>query len=83
MILFTSSIVRPCSHQYKPLALIVGLDVELKGPFPLVGESELACNFWCDFTPKIAHDFLASVASTTFLVIIGFYLRTKSSSSLS
>jgi hypothetical protein len=36
--------------------LIVGLDVALKRPFPLVGESELAREselahaIWCDFT---------------------------------
>jgi hypothetical protein len=36
--------------------VIVGLNVALKGPFPLVGESELSWesemsrNFWCDFT---------------------------------
>jgi hypothetical protein len=39
-------------------SLIVGLDVALKGPFPLVGESELAREsemaraIWCDFTPN-------------------------------
>jgi hypothetical protein len=38
--------------------VIVGLNVALKGPFPLVGESELSResemsrNFWCDFTPN-------------------------------
>jgi hypothetical protein len=31
--------------------IIVGLDVVLKRPFPLVGESELARAIWCDFTP--------------------------------
>jgi hypothetical protein len=75
--------------------VIVGLNVALKGPFPLVGESELAREsemaraIWCDFTPiffceehqKLTHDFLASVAPTTFLVIIDFYLRSKNSSS--
>jgi hypothetical protein len=30
--------------------VIVGLDVALEGPFPLVGESELARAIWCDFT---------------------------------
>jgi len=36
--------------------LIVGLNVALKGPVPLVGESKLSReskmsrNFWCDFT---------------------------------
>jgi hypothetical protein len=39
-----------------PEKIIVGLNVALKGPFPLVGESELSResemsrNFWCDFT---------------------------------
>jgi hypothetical protein len=75
--------------------LIVGLNVALKRPFPLVGESELAREsemaraIWCDFTPiffceehqKLTHDFLASVVPTTFLVIIDFYLRSKNSSS--
>jgi hypothetical protein len=53
MILFTSNIVRPCSHQYGPLVLIVGLDVALKGPFPLVGESESARE--SELAPQLSH----------------------------
>jgi hypothetical protein len=42
----------PFSSVDENLELIVGINVALKGPFPLAGESELSRNFVWAFTPK-------------------------------
>jgi hypothetical protein len=41
-----------CKNLIRKYNTVVGLDVALKGPFPLVGESDVSRNFWCDFTPN-------------------------------
>jgi len=85
-----NSAIRQASKHY----LIVGLNVATKGAPPFSRGKQLVPgkqdvlrylvwfhtkNFYQEYQ-KLIHDFLASIAPMTFLVIIGFYLRFKNSS---